>query len=151
MRCEAATAASSSSPTTPASCAMSGRTSCTSCSMAGSSARAVPSSPTSSRRRGTTWCARRPAPMLAERRQAALEAYEREPVPTWRRSGFWTTTLRHLRLDELGPRHHDPVESLDELDDVVREALGDETFAGLIVQRGASTVYSELSPEAAEQ
>ena len=89
--------------------------------------------------------------LLDDRRREALDAYEREPVPTWRRSGFWTTTLRHLRLDELGPRHHDPVESLDELDDVVREALGDETFAGLIVQRGASTVYSELSPEAAEQ
>jgi Fe-S cluster assembly protein SufD len=89
--------------------------------------------------------------LLDERRREALEAYEREPVPTWRRSGFWTTTLRHLRLDDLGPRHHDRVESLDELDEVVRDALGDEAFAGLIVQRGASTVYSELSPEAMEK
>ena len=40
-------------------------------------------------------CARRWRPVPAEfvetRRRAALEAYEAEPVPTWRRSGFWTT------------------------------------------------------------
>ena len=34
---------------------------------------------------------------VEDRRAAALEVYEREPVPTWRRSGFWTTTLRDLR------------------------------------------------------
>jgi Fe-S cluster assembly protein SufD len=85
--------------------------------------------------------------MLAERRQAALEAYEREPVPTWRRSGFWTTTLRHLRLDELEPRRYEP----GEIPEVARDALGDEELAGLIVQRGASTVHAELSPEAADQ
>ena len=91
------------------------------------------------------------AHFLEDRRRAALEAYEREPVPTWRRSGFWTTTLRGLRLDELEPRHHAPVASLDELDPVVRDALGDEPLAGLIVQRGASTVLCQLDPAAAEQ
>ena len=30
------------------------------------------------------------------------QVYESEPVPTWRRSGFWTTTLRDLDLDALG-------------------------------------------------
>jgi Fe-S cluster assembly protein SufD len=84
--------------------------------------------------------------MLAERRQAALEAYEREPVPTWRRSGFWTTTLRHLRLDELEPRRYQE----GEIPEVVRDALGDQELSGLIVQHGASTVHSELSPEAAD-
>ncbi|MDP8943277.1 MAG: SufD family Fe-S cluster assembly protein [Actinomycetota bacterium] len=92
-----------------------------------------------------------PASFLEDRRRAALEAYEREPVPTWRRSGFWTTTLRGLRLDELEPRRHEPVASLEELDPVVRDALGDEPLAGLIVQRGASTVLCELDPGAAEQ
>ena len=91
------------------------------------------------------------ASFLEERRREALEAYEREPVPTWRRSGFWTTSLRKLRLDELEPRHHQPVESLDELDPVVDDALGDEEHAGLIVQRGASTVHLDLDPALAEQ
>src|SRR5207249_6097875 len=82
-----------------------------------------------------------PPEFVSDRRAAALEVYEREPVPTWRRSGFWTTTLRKLRLDELGPRHYDPV---DEPPPVVADALGDDDLAGLIVQRGATTVYTEL-------
>ena len=45
---------------------------------------------------------------VAERRKAALEAYEAEPVPTWRRSGFWTTSLRGLDLDALEPKRYDP-------------------------------------------
>lgn len=92
-----------------------------------------------------------PPSFLEERRKAALEVYEREPVPTWRRSGFWTTSLRNLRLDELEPRHYDPVDSLDELPEVAREALGSEELGGLIVQRGASTIYSSLDPELAGQ
>ena len=97
-----------------------------------------------------------PPSWLEERRAAALEVYEREPLPHWRRSGFWTTSLRSLRLDELGPRHHDAVGSFEELDPVVLDALGGDAaaldaFAGLIVQRGASTVFSYLDPELAAQ
>ncbi|HEY1597596.1 MAG TPA: SufD family Fe-S cluster assembly protein [Thermoleophilaceae bacterium] len=92
-----------------------------------------------------------PPSFLEERRKAALEVYEREPVPTWRRSGFWTTTLRNLHLDELEPRHYDPVGSVEELPEVAREALGSEELGGLIVQRGASTIYTELDPAFAEQ
>src|SRR3954463_15116745 len=77
-----------------------------------------------------------PPKFVDDRRGAALEVYEREPVPTWRRSGFWTTTLRHLKLDELEPRHYDPATE--------RPALPlDDERAGLIVQRGASTVWTE--------
>ena len=86
-----------------------------------------------------------PASFVEDRRRAALEVYEREPVPTWRRSGFWTTTLRKLRLDELEPRHYEPVE---ELPDIVRDHLqGDEEHAALLVQRGASTIYSHVADE----
>ncbi|MBX5470045.1 MAG: SufD family Fe-S cluster assembly protein [Thermoleophilaceae bacterium] len=92
-----------------------------------------------------------PPSFLEERRKAALEVYEREPIPTWRRSGFWTTSLRKLRLDELGPRRYDPVASLDELSPVVTDALRGEELAGLIVQRGASTVYTEVDPALAGQ
>ena len=84
--------------------------------------------------------------LVEEQRAAALEAYEREPVPSWRRSGFWTTSLRKLELDGLEARHHEPSP---ELPEIVREHLGDEQHAGLVVQRGASTVHVHLDPEAA--
>jgi FeS assembly protein SufD len=88
---------------------------------------------------------------LEESRRAALEAYEREPVPAWRRSGFWTTTLRYLRLDELEPRHYDPVDSFEQLPSVVLDALDSEQLAGLIVQRGASTIFTQLDPSLADE
>jgi Fe-S cluster assembly protein SufD len=88
---------------------------------------------------------------LEDRRKAALDAFEREPVPTWRRSGFWTTTLRDLDLDALEPRRYEPVGSVDELPAVVGDALDDEPGA-LIVQRGASTVLvAVVDPELADQ
>ena len=85
-----------------------------------------------------------PADFVEQRRKAALEVFEREPLPHWRRSGFWTTSLRKLALDELEPRRYDPV---DELPDIVREHLGDEEHAGLIVQRGASVIYAHNADE----
>jgi Fe-S cluster assembly protein SufD len=90
------------------------------------------------------------APWLDERRKAALDVYEREPVPTWRRSGFWTTTLRKLDLDSLEPRRYEPVGSVEDLPAVVRDALDGEPGA-LIVQRGASTIHLHVDPELAEQ
>ncbi|HZF72291.1 MAG TPA: hypothetical protein VEZ51_02605, partial [Gemmatimonadaceae bacterium] len=81
-----------------------------------------------------------PPSFLEERRKAALEVYEREPVPTWRRSGFWTTTLRHLRLDELETKRYDAVTQRPEI-------VANDELAALIVQRGASVVYSEVNDE----
>ena len=89
-----------------------------------------------------------PPSWLEDARKQALEAYEREPVPTWRRSGFWTTTLRKLDLDSLEPRHHEPAAGLP---DLVREDIGDAPLAGLVVQRGASTIHCELDPALAGQ
>lgn len=82
--------------------------------------------------------------LVDDRRRAALEAFEAEPVPTWRRSGFWTTSLRGLELDALEPKRYEPASELPEL---VREALGDEEHAALIVQRGASVVYTHVADE----
>jgi len=89
-----------------------------------------------------------PASFIEEKRAAALEVYEREPVPTWRRSGFWTTNLRKLELDQLEARRYEPA---GELPEIVRDHLGDEEHAGLVVQRGASTIHAHVHPEAAEQ
>jgi len=80
-----------------------------------------------------------PAEFVEARRRAALEAFESEPVPTWRRSGFWTTTLRGLDLDALEPKRYEA--GLPELD------LGDEEHAALIVQRGASVVHVDVFDE----
>ncbi|MGE5635892.1 MAG: hypothetical protein ACM3UV_02960, partial [Nocardioidaceae bacterium] len=93
-----------------------------------------------------------PASFVEERRRAALEAFEREPLPTWRRSGFWTTSVRKLELDALDARRYEPVASADELPEIVREHLrDDEEHAGLLVQRGASTILAHVDPEAAAQ
>jgi len=87
-------------------------------------------------------------------RAEALAAYEAEPVPTWRRSGFWTTSLRKLDLDALAARRYDAV---DELPSTVAAALGHgaedgaDRLGALIVQRGASTIHTMLDPELAEQ
>lgn len=85
-----------------------------------------------------------PASFVDERRKAALEVFEREPLPSWRRSGFWTTSLRGLELDALESRRYEPLE---ELPQIVREHLGDEEHAALIVQRGASVVYADVADD----
>src|SRR3954464_15403054 len=81
-----------------------------------------------------------PSKFVEDRRAAALDIYEREPVPTWRRSGFWTTTLRHLKLDELEPKHYEPITERPEI-------VANDELAALIVQKGASVVYSEVNDE----
>jgi Fe-S cluster assembly protein SufD len=81
-----------------------------------------------------------------ELRQAAFEAYERLPMPSWRRSGFWSTNLRDLDLDQLAPRHA-PADA--GIPPVVREALGDEPLAGRLVQSGATVVDVALDPDLA--
>lgn len=91
-----------------------------------------------------------PAAWLEDKRTAALAVYEAEPVPTWRRSGFWTTSLRNLEIDALEPRRYEAVGSEDELPDEVRAALDGEPGA-LIVQRGASTIYTHVDAELTAQ
>ena len=81
-----------------------------------------------------------PPKFVEDRRAAALDVYEREPVPTWRRSGFWTTTLRHLRLDELEAKRYDALSERPEI-------VANDDLAALIVQKGASVVYTEVNDE----
>src|SRR5215204_7686994 len=49
--------------------------------------------------------------LVDDRRRAALEVYESQEVPTWRRSGFWTTSLRGLDLDALEPKRYETLDS----------------------------------------
>lgn len=88
-----------------------------------------------------------PADQIAETRKAALAVYESAEMPEWRRSGFWKTSLSDVELDSLETRRYEPVSSRDELPEVVKEFLGDEQYAGLIVQRGASVIYSEVAAD----
>lgn len=88
-----------------------------------------------------------PADAIAATRKSALEVYESAPLPEWRRGKFWTTSLQDLRLDALETRHHPAVGSREELPEVVREIIGEEQYAGLIVQRGASIIYSEVADD----
>src|SRR5947209_16031765 len=75
-----------------------------------------------------------------ELRARAREAFERLEMPVWRRSGFWTTSLRDLDVDALGEREASAVPSY------VDDALGDEELAGVIVQVGSSVVRAALDP-----
>jgi Fe-S cluster assembly protein SufD len=83
-----------------------------------------------------------PRSLIDDRREAGLRAFEAEPLPNWRRSGFWTTSLRGLDLDALEPRRYEDLDS-----ELVRERLGDEEHAALIVQRGASVVHADVTDE----
>jgi Fe-S cluster assembly scaffold protein SufB len=83
-----------------------------------------------------------------------LEAYERTELPTWRRSGFWTTSLQGLGLDALGPFPADrpaggPGESNGAVGEpaLVRRTLPERPRAGRLVQSGATLVRVELDPE----
>jgi len=80
----------------------------------------------------------------AIRRQAG-EAFARLELPTWRRSGFWTTTLRDLDLDALAQRTHEADATLPDVLD--RSAAR----SGMLVQRDSSVVHVELDPELAER
>ena len=83
-----------------------------------------------------------PPSFIEDRRRAALAVYEAEEVPTWRRSGFWTTSLRNLDVDALEPRRYEDLDSA-----IVDEHLGGEEHAALIVQRGAGVVHTDVSDD----
>ena len=90
-----------------------------------------------------------PPSFLEDRRRAALEVYEPEPMPTWRRSGFWTTSLRNLALDDLEPRHYDG--RLAELPGSSTSPRDEELGGADRAARRERPCYGELDPELAEQ
>jgi len=82
------------------------------------------------------------AESLAELRQRARTAYDSLELPTWRRSGFWRTSLDELDLATLAARTYPPTDELP-------GAIGDGPTAGVLVQRGGSVVHCELDAELA--
>jgi Fe-S cluster assembly protein SufD len=90
-----------------------------------------------------------PLEAIAEDRKAALELFAAEPVPQWRRSGFWTTSVKELDLDSLHAREYEPAGSRDQLPQCVLDAIGDQQLGGLIVLRGGSVIHTEVSSDAA--
>jgi len=85
---------------------------------------------------------------LEELRAAAREVFEDSELPTWRRSGFWTTSFSELDLDALAPGEHATTEGVP---DFVAEAIPDRPRAGRIVQLDSSVVHIELDPELAQR
>jgi Fe-S cluster assembly protein SufD len=85
---------------------------------------------------------------LQAARSAAKKLYDEQAEQVqWRRSNFWKTDISGLKIDELSAREYEPVSSREELPEVAREILGDEQYAGLIVQRGASVIYREVASD----
>ncbi|MGI8802599.1 MAG: SufB/SufD family protein [Solirubrobacteraceae bacterium] len=80
---------------------------------------------------------------LDEIRAAALVAYDRLGLPTWRRSGFWRTSLDELDLAAVENRTYPA-------DAELPSTLGDGPRAGVLVQRGGSVVHAWLDPALAE-
>ncbi len=80
---------------------------------------------------------------LEQLREAALRTYETSELPVWRRSGFWTTSLRELDLDALATPEHEQ----GSLPEIIEHTLPDRARAGRIVQRDGSIVHVELDPE----
>jgi Fe-S cluster assembly protein SufD len=80
---------------------------------------------------------------LEQLRADAREAFEALPLPVWRRSGFWTTSLQALDLQALSA---DATGEHGVVPAVVSRTLPDRPRAGRIVQSGAAVVDVQLDP-----
>jgi Fe-S cluster assembly protein SufD len=93
-------------------------------------------------------------------REAARLWFQASELPVWRRSGFWTTSLKDLDIDALEVRRH----TAGEVPEVVRNTLparaGGQAprdgwpangVAGRIVQLDGSVVDVQLDPALAER
>src|SRR6476660_154235 len=72
---------------------------------------------------------------LEELRETARAAFQTLPLPVWRRSGFWTTSLAALDLDALDTDGAAAGQA-GAVPDVVARTLPDGPRAGRIVQSG---------------
>jgi Fe-S cluster assembly protein SufD len=82
---------------------------------------------------------------LEQLRESARDSYERLPLPVWRRSGFWTTSIERLDLDALSVPATAGAGSAG-APEVVRRTLPDRAPAGRLVQSAGAVVALELDP-----
>src|SRR5439155_14450984 len=82
---------------------------------------------------------------LGELREAALEAAAAAELPVWRRSGFWTTSLQGLELEQLDADAQPSKPGA--VPEVVARTLPERPRAGRIVQSANTVVAVELDPE----
>jgi Fe-S cluster assembly protein SufD len=81
---------------------------------------------------------------MADWRLAAYDTYESIPMPTRSDEEWRRTDLRALKLDRFVP-FANVGNTVATLDDVLAEGSGGAAHAGLVVQRDASTVYTEVN------
>lgn len=77
---------------------------------------------------------------LEQLRADARRAYESLELPVWRRSGFWTTSVQQLELDELASEASGGAA----VPGVVTRTLPERPRAGRIVQSADTTVALQL-------
>jgi Fe-S cluster assembly scaffold protein SufB len=80
---------------------------------------------------------------LEQLRESARSSYETLPLPVWRRSGFWTTSIEGLDLDALSVPAAAGADSA-RAPEVVRRTLPDRAPAGRLVQSAGAVVQLEL-------
>jgi Fe-S cluster assembly protein SufD len=86
---------------------------------------------------------------LEDLREAALHSFQTSPLPIWRRSGFWTTSLQALDLEALQTR---PIAATPgALPEVVRRTLPERARAGRLVQSAGMVVHVDLDPALEER
>jgi Fe-S cluster assembly protein SufD len=90
---------------------------------------------------------------LRDARLAAWETYERLPMPQRTDEEWRRTDLRPLKLNKLVPfgEQGAPVANLDGLLGGGDSSLSEGRHAGIVVQRDAATLYTELDSELAAQ
>lgn len=85
---------------------------------------------------------------MAEWRLAAWDVYESLPMPQRTDEEWRRTDLRRLKLDRFTPYTGlgETVSSLDAV--LAKGSITDTAHGGVLVQRDASTVFSEINPDA---
>jgi Fe-S cluster assembly protein SufD len=84
---------------------------------------------------------------LEQLREAARSSYETLPLPVWRRSGFWTTSIEGLDLHALSEPPAASAADSAGVPEVVQRTLPDRAPAGRLVQSAGAVVQLELDPE----
>jgi Fe-S cluster assembly protein SufD len=84
---------------------------------------------------------------LEQLREAARRSFQTLPLPVWRRSGFWTTSIEGLDLEALSAAPAAGAAGSAGAPEVVQRTLPDRAPAGRLVHSAGAVVQVELDPE----